>query len=179
MIDDDINRPLLDRATQSQFEPGSTVKPMVGIGAITQGILAVNEGIECTGYLVINGRAQKNGRCWTASKYGALGPEKVMHHKIPDQDPHVGHDGNPDGFLTYCDALQRSCNVFFETVADRLQMEGLAYWFGRFGLGRPTGIGIAETIGHVPGEAGEMGNGRIQRAFVTWASGRGKVDVLD
>jgi len=57
-------------------------------------------------------------------------------------------------------------------------MEGLAYWFGRFGLGRPTGIGIAETIGHVPGEAGELRHGRIQRAFVTWASGIGQVNVM-
>src|SRR5438552_7493748 len=39
MLNDEINRPLLHRATQAMLEPGSTVKPIVGLGAITQGAL--------------------------------------------------------------------------------------------------------------------------------------------
>jgi penicillin-binding protein 2 len=70
------------------------------------------------------------------------------HHPFPV--PHRGHDGNADGFLTYSDALERSCNIFFETVAYRLKLEGLTYWMKQFGLGRPTGIGLAEVRGRVP-----------------------------
>jgi penicillin-binding protein 2 len=157
--DDEINDPLRDRATESQLETGSTMKPLVGLGAITSGTIGVNEGIECTGYLILpwNGHPHKYtrmGRCWVASMFEKeLGPTGVAHHPVPF--PHRGHDGNPDGFLTYSDALERSCNVYFETVADRMGMDLLTDWMKRFGLGRKTGIGIEEYKGRVPGDAGD------------------------
>jgi penicillin-binding protein 2 len=177
---DEVNAPLRDRATCDQFEPGSTVKPVIGAAAITSGLLKPLEGIECTGYLMLpvlgpdgrpvigpDGQEKKirepTGRCWMASEWT---PESlyertkdwehpvtsVAHHPIPVA--HRGHDGNPDGFLTYSDALERSCNVFFETVADRLSWPGepgLAYWYKQFGFGQPTGIGIEEVSGLLPG----------------------------
>ena len=160
MQDDVIDDPLRDRATESQLEPGSTVKPLVGLSAITAGVMKVNEGIECTGYLVlpVGGRPHaysRMGRCWVASGFAQLLADHGMtpaHHPIPV--PHQGHDGNPDGFLTYSDALERSCNVYFETVADRMGMARLDDWMGRFGLGRRTGIGIEEYMGRVPGGKG-------------------------
>jgi penicillin-binding protein 2 len=91
------------------------------------------------------------GRCWVESRFGAMLRERGMtaaHHPIPF--PHVGHDGNADGFLTYADALERSCNVFFETAADRLGIERLSACYEKFGLGRPTGIGIGEVKGRLP-----------------------------
>jgi penicillin-binding protein 2 len=163
---DEIDDPLRDRATESQLEPGSTVKPMVGLSAITAGVMKVNEGIECTGYLVLPGRGKPRtysrlGRCWVASGFAqqlaALGMTPA-HHPIPF--PHHGHDGNQDGFLTYSDALERSCNVYFETVADRMGMDQLTDWMGRFGLGRRTGLGIEEYMGRVPGEV-HFGSRRV------------------
>ena len=174
--------PRRDRATLDAFEPGSTVKPMVGAAGITSGVLKPLEGIECTGYLVLpvlgpdgrpvigpDGQTQKirepTGRCWVASEWSlkdlydatkdtAHPITSYAHHPIPLGAPHRGHDGNPDGFLTYSDALERSCNVFFETVADRLSWRdepGLAYWYSQFGFGRSTGIGIEEYKGLLPG----------------------------
>jgi penicillin-binding protein 2 len=140
---DRINRPLLNRATQMALEPGSTVKPIVGIGAAALGLIGVHEGIECTGYLVIDGRPQRHGRCWVASRWaGVLG--SVAHHPVPWDDPH------PTGFLDLADAVQRSCNVYFETLAHRMSLADLSEWFSRFGLGRRTGVGIAEASGTVP-----------------------------
>jgi penicillin-binding protein 2 len=136
---------------------------MVGMGAITDGKLGVNEGIECTGYLHLNGHTYKTShRCWTARMYSA-DPKAgaVAHHQIPWYAPHKGHDGNADGFLTYSDALQRSCNVYFETVASRLGIDGLHKWFSAFGLGRPTGIGIAESRGWLP-----TGEGMTRQAML-------------
>jgi len=156
--DDEINEPLRNRATESQLEPGSTVKPLVGLSAITQGTMGVNEGIECTGYLVLpwNGKPHtysKSYRCWVASMYTEALHGDVAHHPIPFQAPHRGHDGNSDGFLTYSDALERSCNVYFETVADRMGIDLLTTWMGKFGLGRRTGVGLEEYKGRVPGDA--------------------------
>src|SRR5207249_4120909 len=169
LVRNELQSAMLNRATQAQLEPGSTIKPVVGLGAISQGVLGINDGIECTGYLIIGKQRYSRGRCWTASKYGKSNPAVVAHHQIPSQDPHKGHDGNADGSLTFSDALQRSCNVFFETTADRLQIQGLSYWMKRFGLGRPTGIGIAESCGRLPDEY--LGS---RRDFTTWTAGIGQ-----
>lgn len=166
LVKDVINQPLMNRATQSALEPGSTVKPVVGIGGITSNVVRVDEGLECTGYLVINGKQLREGRCWVATKFAhILG--NVAHHPIPSRAPH------PTGFLIFADAIERSCNVYFETVADRLGMQGLAHWYREFGMGRLTEIGIAESRGRVPGEVA-VPNWRS----ATWFSGIGQSQVL-
>jgi penicillin-binding protein 2 len=142
---DNLNKPLLNRATQYPLVPGSTMKPLIGIGAITQGLLGPAETIECTGYLIIGKRKfTKTYRCWTMQRW------KHSHHDIPLPHPQPGEQGTVPGFLTFSDALERSCNVFFETVGDRLKIDGESYWMRRFGLGQKTGLGIAESAGYVP-----------------------------
>ena len=180
LSDDQIDSPLRNRATESQLEPGSTVKPLVGLSGITAGVVKVNEGIECKGYLELPDRRSgkmlhfgRTGRCWVASTYAQLLNGDVAHHKVPPQAPHHGHDGNQDGFLTYSDGLERSCNVYFETVADRLGIEALSDWMMRFGLGRKTGIGIHEFKGLVPVKADIPG----QRRTIGFLGGIGQMGV--
>ena len=170
--------PMMNRATQSQLEPGSTIKPLVGLAAIGErldvpgvGTITPQTGIECTGYLVLNGRKLQHGRCWTATKFAKLhGDAAVAHHPFPVK--HKGSFNNPDGFLVFADALERSCNVYFETCADTLGVGGLSKWFDKFGLGRETGIGIAEARGYLPD--------RFESALpsVAWFSGIGQTGVL-
>ena len=146
--DDEINDPLRNRATMSQLEPGSTAKPMCGLAGIAAGVIGINEGIECTGMLKLGGRKFPFGRCWV-EKFNAWRQHGTSSaSSVPS--PHVGHDGNKDGWLTFADALERSCNSYFENVADRLGIERLSAWYERFGLGRPTGIGIGEVKGRLP-----------------------------
>jgi penicillin-binding protein 2 len=145
---DTLNNPLMDRATMDHVEPGSTVKPMVGIAAITSGVQRADATIECTGYLKLDDGKTfgKVGRCWVASRpdiFKELGG-RVAHHPLPPGAEH------PTGFLTFSDGLERSCNIFFETTADRLKIAPLSDWFSRFGLGRRTGLGIAEAAGKTP-----------------------------
>ena len=140
---DDLNLPLLNRATQMAVEPGSTVKTIVGCGAITHGFMTPTSTVECTGFLVLRGHEYSVGRCWVATQYLAtLGKAGVAHHPVP-----VPH---PTGFLTISDALERSCNVVFETIADMMGMRELSFWFDQFGLGRKTGMGIDESAGLIP-----------------------------
>ena len=171
--------PLMNRATQWAIEPGSTIKPVVGIAGITAGVhiphvgpLTTHKGIECTGYLVINDRKLSYGRCWVATKYATTLRGAVAHHPVPSSAPHRGSFGNPDGHLVFADALERSCNVYFETIADSFGVMGLSYWFDRFGLGRETGIGIAEADGYLPD--------RISSPMPShaWFSGIGQTGVL-
>jgi penicillin-binding protein 2 len=94
------------------------------------------------------------GRCWVLSEYGDYLKEHGMdgaHHQIPPSKPH------PTGFLTYADALERSCDIYFETLADRLGPEGVNHWYNEFGMGRITGVGIYER----PGLRPEMYKGQI------------------
>ena len=190
---DTLEEPLRNRAVVDAMNPGSTAKPMVGLGAITQGSIGPHEGIECTGFLILpvlgpdgrpTGKMQppykRVARCWVASEHENLQkltdfsllhpdvwPEPIVswaHHPIPY--PHKGIFGNPDGFLCYSDALERSCNVYFETVADRLGPVGIDHWLEAFGIGRPTGIGLYESAGQRPSQARVMPNDpRLDNCF--------------
>lgn len=167
LVKDDINRPLMNRATQFALEPGSTVKPIAGIAALAEGVIKPYEGIECTGYLVLNGKKYVHeGKCWTMSS--KTGPP--THHAS-----HQGTHGNPDGFLTFPEALQRSCNVYFETVADRLGIDRLSLWMERFGLGRPVGIGLKEATGMRPDSY--EGPAAQRNGIITWTGAIGQNHV--
>ena len=155
LIADDINSPLLNRATLAQHEPGSTAKTMIGAVAATSGAQPYDQGIECTGYLIIpdrrTGKLRRiagTNRCWTVGVVANRLDISPAHHLFPR--PHVGRYGNLDGHLVLADALERSCNIYFQTVADKLHLDGVHDAFWRFGLGRPTGIGIPEASGRLP-----------------------------
>lgn len=145
MVDDNLNRPMANRALVDAIEPGSTVKPIIGLGAITQKLAEVGDTIECTGFPIINGKKLEKPRCWTESLFGHL--RMGAHHQVPSAAPH------PTGFLNLSDAIERSCNVFFETQGAKLGIQGQSYWMRQFGYGRPTGIGLPESRGLLPERA--------------------------
>ncbi|MGA2231236.1 MAG: penicillin-binding transpeptidase domain-containing protein [Tepidisphaeraceae bacterium] len=167
---DDLNTPLVNKATQIAAEPGSTVKPLMGLSAMADGLITPETTIECNGYLVLDGHQYDVGKCWTVREFAKyIGtPEDPRHHKIPTEDPH------PTGFLTVTDAIERSCNVFFETVADRMKMDRQRYWYDRFGLGRPTGIGLPEAWGRIPNPA-HAAPAALRE--MTWFAGIGQGDI--
>ncbi len=168
-----LDAPLMNRATHATLEPGSTVKPLVGLGAITDGTWTVQKGIPCEGYLMIDGKRQLDGKCWTMGFRNdpRVTSEQLAHHRIPSAFPHKGRYGNPDGSLVFSDALERSCNTYFETLAHLLGPEKLGAWFDRFGLGHETGLGIAEAAGLIP-----HASDRFPPSLV-WFSGIGQTRV--
>jgi penicillin-binding protein 2 len=141
MAKDRINQPFYNRATRAAIEPGSTVKVLIGLAAITDGLIGARDTIECSGYLKLGGHTYTQfARCWTMSQFG------IGHHNVPSSHPH------PDGFLTFADALERSCNVYFETLGDRMGVPRIHNWLEQFGLGQPTGIGLREASGRLPND---------------------------
>ena len=164
---DELNEPLLDRATEMDVVPGSTVKPIVGSGAITDGVMTSQDKIQCRGELMIGGRPQPYGHCWIWAACQA--------HGLPISHRAAGDLGiGPDDMLTISDGLKDSCNVVFETIALRMGMERLSKWFDRFGLGRPTGIGIEENPGLIYRPSGAN---RIFAQTQTWSAGIGEADI--
>jgi penicillin-binding protein 2 len=162
---DELNRPLLDRATQMAVVPGSTVKPIVGSGAITDGVMTSRDKIQCRGELIIDGRPQPYGHCWIWA--GKARDIPVTHGSSGGGDPNIG----PDDMLTISDGIKDSCNVVFETVALRLGMAKLSNWFDQFGLGRPTGIGIEESPGMIYRPSPDM---TVLAQTQTWSAGIGE-----
>lgn len=175
-----LERPLLNRATQAPREPGSTVKPIVGMAAVASGIRRADEGYECTGYMVVNGRYFKSGRCWVTSMFHAdiCGPNckvfpcpNVAHHQQPSYAKH------PTGWLTLADALERSCNPYFESIAHAMGAQRLSDWYRNFGLGTKTYIGIAESSGLVPVNREGKGPKGLSGMLSTWFAGIGQGPV--
>ena len=175
---ENLKSPLLNRATQVMREPGSTVKPVVGIAGVAAGVRRADEGYECIGYMKLNGRALGHSRCWVASMFHneVCSPDckllpcpTVAHHRI-GQLPH------PDGFLKLADAIERSCNPYFQSIADVLGPVRLSDWYRKFGLGTRTYVGIAEAAGRLPDR--DLATLRGPAAtFSTWTAGIGQGPV--
>lgn len=45
----DENSPLLNRASQGLYPPGSVIKPMIGDGVLTSGVATTDTVVNCTG----------------------------------------------------------------------------------------------------------------------------------
>ena len=155
LFDDEIGRPLIDRATNFTAVPGSTVKPVIGLGAITDGLLGPHDTIACDGFFHWHGITHRDAfRCWTMSNFSS---SPQGHQAGYDPHPTVGLNPGfdpPPGELTFADAIQRSCNVFFETCAARLGEDGVNKWLSAFGLGAAPGTGLPEQKGLLPRDMG-------------------------
>jgi penicillin-binding protein 2 len=122
----DANRPLYDRALRGEYSSGSTIKPGLALGALTDGVLDPDKPIFCPGYFHLAG-----GR-------------------------HIWHDANHErhGEVDLDHAIARSCDVYFYGVAHEMGIDRISAWLPLLGFGRPTGIDIGgEKPGLVPSRA--------------------------
>ncbi|MEO5616454.1 MAG: penicillin-binding protein 2 [Candidatus Eisenbacteria bacterium] len=114
--------PLLDRAIQGVYPPGSTFKIVSMMAALKAGLVKPETRLAgCTGSYTFGGRAFG---CWNRKGHGSLN-------------------------LT--EALQHSCDVYFYQVGLMLGLERLEQAARGFGLGTRTGIDLPqERRGLVP-----------------------------
>ena len=118
----DIYRtPLVNRATSATYNPGSTVKPLEAVAALTEHVITPSEEITCVGHLY---------------------PGRPDIFKCDDKDGH--------GPISLVDAISKSCNVYFYTVGGRMGVDRLAKWYGDYGFGHDTGMELPEAPGHLP-----------------------------
>ncbi|MFA9398881.1 MAG: penicillin-binding transpeptidase domain-containing protein [Clostridiaceae bacterium] len=112
-------KPFFNYAISALVPPGSTFKPLTSIAALEEGVIDTTTTIQDKGIFTKYGY---NGKCWIYSDYG-------MTH----------------GFVNVVKALEVSCNYFFYTIGDYLQMYGskgedtLAKYAWQFGLGSAPG----------------------------------------
>lgn len=118
----DKTSPLWNRALRSTYAPGSTMKPIVSVAGLEEGIITANTTIKCTGK-------------YTYYKDLTLGCANVLGH--------TGHNINVE------DALKYSCNIFYYDVGRQLGINKMDEYFEMFGLGSKTGVELTESSGMV------------------------------
>jgi len=111
----------IHRAFEAKYPPGSLVKPLVYLAAVAEGVAAEDEAIECNGHYFKE--RTDAARCWIYRE----------RYKFATHTKSIG------GPLGIEQAMARSCNIYFYTLAERLGAERLCDWYRRFGLGRLGG----------------------------------------
>jgi penicillin-binding protein 2 len=114
-------RPLMDRALQGQYPPGSTYKVVTAIGGLEEKLIGQHSEVTCGGWFKLGRRTY---RCWKPGGHGLV-------------DLHI--------------AIVQSCDVFFYKLGLDLGVNRLAYYARALGLGARTGIDLSgEMAGLVP-----------------------------
>lgn len=127
LLADPLN-PLLNRATQQVYPPGSTFKMVTAIGALEEGIIEPDTEILDTGRYLYYDDYQP--QCWIYRDSGG----RSTH-----------------GSENVSDAIKDSCNVFFFDAGRRLGISLLEQYAAMFGLGESTGIELYEATGWMDG----------------------------
>ena len=151
-LTNDPGHPLLNRAVNGQYPPGSTFKMAVLGAGMEAGFVNNSTRVVCNGGLQIGERYFK---CWKASGHGTVGWEE---------------------------AIQQSCDVFFYTIGMQLGVDRIADYSLRLGFGKKTNVDFnVESRGSIPNEEymnKTFGNGGWTRGHVANISiGQGEVLV--
>lgn len=117
--------PLVNKAVQNSYSPGSTFKMVTAIAGLESGAIDLRTRINDTGRYTKYRDFQPV--CWYYTDY------------------HRGH-----GWLDVSGAIEKSCNYFFYETADRMGIDTLARTAKYFGLGNKTGVELpSEASGSV------------------------------
>ena len=105
IIRNDPMKPLVNKTLQGKYSPGSTIKPIVALSALENGIINTNFTVECTGKTEMYDQTY---HCWKKK----------------------GH-----GFVSLRNAMKQSCDTYFYEIARRLGVDRLSETAKKFGLG--------------------------------------------
>lgn len=116
-------RPLVNRALNGGYEPGSTLKPFVGVAGLEAGVVTPDQEIFSTG-----------------------------RYFLPNYDrPYRDWKNGGHGLVDITRALEESVNTFFYQVAHDLGIDRLHDGLAQFGFGEATGIDLpGESSGLLP-----------------------------
>jgi len=105
-IQQNIDKPMINKAISGLYPPGSTIKILTALSALENDIFNPKLTIKCNGYIDFYG---EKFHCWKKDGHGRL---------------------NLKG------AIKRSCDVYFYEVARKLGVDRLAKTAEKFGLGQ-------------------------------------------
>lgn len=117
----DSDQPLFNRAISGTYPPGSTFKIITAVAGLETGMIKADTLFEDTGVLVI-------------------GPYKFPNWKWLS-------GGGVDGWINVTQALQKSNDVFFYQVGEKLGIEKIVLFAKKFGLGGKLGVDLPQEAG--------------------------------
>ncbi len=117
----DPDHPLLNRAVQSQYAPGSVFKIVVAAAGLQEGTLTPLDRVHCGGAFHLG--------AWTFKDWKEGGHGTVDLHR----------------------AIAQSCNIFFYQAGLKVGAPAIVKYASAFGFGRPTGVDLqSEKAGSLP-----------------------------
>ncbi|MCB2017279.1 MAG: penicillin-binding protein 2 [Hydrogenophaga sp.] len=129
MLNESIDKPLLNRALRGTYPPGSTYKPFMALGALELGKRSPSTIINDPGYFMFGGH-----------RFGS--PENER--------------GGP---MDMRRAIVESSNVYFYTLANEMGVDTIHDFMAPLGFGQITGIDLrGEVRGILPSQAWKRGN---------------------
>lgn len=112
----DPDKPLIDRAIQGKYPPGSTWKPLMATAGLKQGAISIDESnLVCGGGITIG---NKFTRC--------MG----------------GNHGTPNVHF----AIEHSCDGYFYRLGLKMKLEGIQSMVDMFDLDKRTGIDLPHEV---------------------------------
>jgi penicillin-binding protein 2 len=106
------DKPLINRAINQRYPPGSVVKPLILVAGLESGKITPQQTISCP--------AQKAPPNW---------PNCLLFNKYG-----VGHDGRWENYAR--NAIRGSCNIYFSHLAHMIDPLVLQRWLFKFGYGQ-------------------------------------------
>ncbi|MCP4956580.1 penicillin-binding protein 2 [Photobacterium aquimaris] len=111
------DRPLVNRVTLGIYPPASTVKPLIAVAALTEGVITPNTTRNDPGWWQIPNSTSRKFRDWLRWGHGRVNIYK---------------------------AIEESVDTYFYQVAYDMGIDRLSTWMNKFGYGEYTGIDIHE-----------------------------------
>ena len=102
----DGKKPLTNKAMSGLYPPGSTIKTLVALSALENGIIKPQDTFRCKGKIELHG---EKFHCWEKKGHGIVNLRK---------------------------GIQRSCDVYFYEIARKLGVDRLSKTAKKFGLGK-------------------------------------------
>ena len=109
----DLDKPLINRAINEQYPPGSVIKPLILVAGLETGQITPEEIIGCPP----EAAPPTWPNCWIFRRYRG-----------------VGHDNQWQN--TARNAIKGSCNIYFSHLADKIEPLALQQWLFKFGYGQ-------------------------------------------
>jgi penicillin-binding protein 2 len=124
VLNTSLDKPMVNRALNGAYPPGSTFKPFMALAALETGKRAAHTAISDPGYFVFGNNTFRD--------------DKVGGH----------------GMVDMIKSIVVSCDTYYYTLANEMGIDLIADFMGKLGFGARTGIDIeGESIGVLPSQA--------------------------
>jgi len=114
---DSLDLPLFNRAIKGQYPPGSTIKPIIGLGGLD------------------GGATDRAFYIWDEGKYQLKNDERIYRDW-----KRRGH-----GKIDLNEAITQSCDIYFYDLAFKMGVDQMSKYLGYFGFGQNTAVDISEA----------------------------------